>query len=157
MNVPHLCAKDPQHAEILVDVAEVLQETVRFDHELGVDIVDQQMPDQVLRFGLVCFHRLLQRLLNVHVEERVRNFLANQQLGCVTPCFVHALLEIKQITVELSQFLLQGHGCLGAGGGNSHDRSHDGLGGVTFYRCLREEGGLGCFIANGERGDSIFF
>ena len=124
MNIPHLSVKDLQHAEILVNVAVVLQKSVLFNHELRVDIVDQQMPDQVLGFGLVCFHRLLQRLLNVHVKERVGNFLANQQLGRITPCFVHAFLEIKQISIEPCQFLFQGHGCLGAGSGNSHDRSH---------------------------------
>ena len=124
MNVPHLSVKDLQHAEILVNVAVVLQKAGFFDHELRVDIVDQQVSDQVLGFGLVCLHHLLQSLLNVHVEERVGNFLANQQLGRVTPCFVHAFLEIKQIIIELCQFLLQCHGCLGAGSGNSHDRRH---------------------------------
>ena len=124
MNVPHLSVKDPQHAKILVNVTVVLQKAGLFDHELRVDIVNQQMPDQVLGFGLVCFHRLLQRLLNAHVKECVGNFLANQQLGRITPCFVHAFLEIKQIAVELRQFLLQGHGCLGARGGDSHDRRH---------------------------------
>ena len=136
MNVLHLSVKDLQHVEILVNVAVVSQKARFFDHDLRVDIVDQQMSDQVLGFGLVCLHRLLQRLLNVHVKERVGNFLANQQLGGITPRFTGTFLEIKQIVIELYQFLLQGHGCLGAGGGNSHDRSHAVLTGLGEQGCF---------------------
>ena len=124
MNVSDLSVKDLQHTKILVDVAVVLQKALLFDHDLRVDVVDQQMSNQVLSFGLVCFHQFLQHFLNVHVEKRVGNFLANKQLGRIAPCFVCALLEIEQIGIELRQFLLQRHGCLGLGGGDSHDRRH---------------------------------
>ena len=125
MNVPDLSVKDLQYAKILINMTIALQKSVLFNHDLCVDVVDQQISDQVLGLGLVCFHHLLQRLLNVHVEERVSNFLANQQLGRITPRFADTFLEIKQIVIEFCQFLLQRHRCLGAGGGNSHDRCHD--------------------------------
>lgn len=123
-NVSDLSVKDLQYVKILVDVAIVLEKTRLFDHYLCVDVVDQQMSNQVLSFSLVCFHQFLQHFLNVHVEKRVGNFLANKQLGRIAPCFVCALLKIEQIGIELRQFLLQRHGCLGLGGGDSHDRSH---------------------------------
>jgi len=99
--------------------------------------VDQQMPDQVLSFCFICFHQLFQSLLNVAMEKRIRNFLANQQLGGITPCFMRALLKVDQIIIELHQFLLLGHGRLGSGGGDSHDGRHDGGGLIYCVVCWR--------------------